>query len=275
VVNQKGETMLLLLLCGLICFYGEIYCRVEQIFQPKVSIITSVFKGDAYIEQFMEEIVKQTIFDQCELIMINANSPGNEESVIASYMESYPNIVYMKLDKDPGLYGVWNIAIKMAHGEYIINANLDDGLAYDALEKFAKTLDEDSNIDLVYSDFYVTKKPHQNFYDLNGKNSVITDTEEFSYYNLRKSFYCMTNNHPMWRKSIHEKYGYFDESYIAAGDCDMCARMALGGSQFKRVPGILGFWYVNPIGLSQKDHMGPREIKRIMELYPESLSDKL
>ena len=36
------------------------------------------------------------------------------------------NIVYEKLDEDPGIYGVWNKAIEMSSGEYITNANLDN-----------------------------------------------------------------------------------------------------------------------------------------------------
>ena len=45
---------------------------------PKISIITSVYDGDDYIESFLEDITRQTIFkDKCELIMVNANSPGN------------------------------------------------------------------------------------------------------------------------------------------------------------------------------------------------------
>src|SRR5690242_11897465 len=92
---------------------------------PRVSIITSLFKGDLFIESFMREIVKQTIFDQCELIIINANSPGNEEPAIFPYVEKHPNIVYLKLKEDPGIYGVWNMAIEMAQSNYIINANVD------------------------------------------------------------------------------------------------------------------------------------------------------
>src|SRR3990167_11330890 len=93
---------------------------------PPISIITSVYNGGQFINGFMEDITQQTIFDQCELIMINANSPGNEEAVIKKYMQKYPNIIYKKLDKDPGLYAVWTLAIQMAQGEYITNANLDD-----------------------------------------------------------------------------------------------------------------------------------------------------
>src|ERR1700728_4223701 len=94
--------------------------------KPRVSIITSVWNGDEYIESFLADITQQTIFPACELIMINANSPGNEAPVIKKYMEKYPNIVYTRLEKDPGLYGVWNLAIKMASADLLTNANLDD-----------------------------------------------------------------------------------------------------------------------------------------------------
>ena len=58
---------------------------------PKISIITSVYNGDEFIESFLEDITEQTIFkDKCELIMVNANSPGNEGEIINKYIEKYP-----------------------------------------------------------------------------------------------------------------------------------------------------------------------------------------
>ena len=57
---------------------------------PKISLITSVFDGDEFIQGFLEDITRQTIFkDKCELVLVNANSPGNEEEVIKKYMEKY------------------------------------------------------------------------------------------------------------------------------------------------------------------------------------------
>ena len=50
---------------------------------PKISIITSLYKGGEYIKGFLEDIVNQTIFkDKCELIIIDANSPDNEKDII-------------------------------------------------------------------------------------------------------------------------------------------------------------------------------------------------
>ncbi|MDD4157765.1 MAG: glycosyltransferase family A protein, partial [Candidatus Cloacimonetes bacterium] len=146
--------------------------------EPKVSIITSIYDGDEFIESFLQDIVQQTIFNQCELILINANSPGNEEVVIKPYLERYPNIVYKRLEQDPGLYGVWNLGIKMSHGKYLTNANLDDHLRRDTYEVFSNYLDHKQDITLVYGSYYVTNRPNESF----EKNSaeIYIDIPEFS-----------------------------------------------------------------------------------------------
>ena len=94
--------------------------------KPRVSIITSIWKGDDFIEGFLADITDQTVFPQSELILINPSSPGNEEPIIKKYMEKYPNIVYLKLPQDPGLYACWNMGIKAARADFVTNANLDD-----------------------------------------------------------------------------------------------------------------------------------------------------
>ena len=147
---------------------------------PKISFITSVYKGEEFIEGFMEDIKRQTIFkEKCELVLVNANSPGNEEPVIKKYMEKYPNIVYKKLDKDPGIYGAWNVALELASGEYITNANMDDRKAVNSLERHAKELFLSPDIDLVYCDSFITNNPNETF-DNNSSQNRRYNFEEFS-----------------------------------------------------------------------------------------------
>ena len=58
---------------------------------PKVSIITSLYKGGDFIKGFLDDIVSQTIFDEkCELIIIDANSPDNEKDIILEYQKKQP-----------------------------------------------------------------------------------------------------------------------------------------------------------------------------------------
>jgi len=218
---------------------------------PVISIITSVYNGNEFIEDFMQDITQQTIFNQCELIMINANSPGNEEAVIRHYMTIYPNIIYRKLDVDPGLYGVWNLAIGMAQGEFLANANIDDYLKSDCYEQFLKTLLQNPSVDLVYADFYITNNAHETFEQCSEKKNPptrIIHRPEFSEQNMVE---CLPGNHPMWRKSLHDKYGLFDAQYKSAGDWEMWLRAIASGSVFKKVSGVYGVFYENTNGLSR------------------------
>lgn len=216
---------------------------------PKISVITSVYKGDEYIRPFLEDITRQTIFQQkCELILINAASPGNEEEVILEYKEKYPdNIVYHKLDEDPGIYAVWNIGVDMATGEYLTNANLDDRKSPDSLEVHAKTLYSNKDIDLVYADMLITDKANE-VWEQNSSNGRKYNFPEFSFDNLK--MVNMPHASPLWRASIHEKYGKFDEKYRSAGDWELWLRAASQGSKFKKIQSILGLYYFNPTGIS-------------------------
>ena len=226
---------------------------------PRLSIITSVFKGDAFIEGFLEDIVQQTIFSECELIVVNANSPGNEEPVILKYAERYPNIVYKRLDKDPGIYGVWNRAIRMARSDYIVNANLDDRSRHDSFEIHLKAIEADPSVDLVYAGYHLTQQPNQTFAGC--ESFCIVDPPEFS---LKNMYLCLPGPRPVWRKSMHDKYGFFDEIFVSGGDLAMWLRAVDLGSKFKKIPGFLTLFYENPKGLST-DKETAREHQRQVE----------
>ena len=175
---------------------------------PKISIITSVYNGDDFIRPFLEDITSQSIFkDKCELVLVNANSPGNEEPIIQEYLEKYPNnIVYKKLKEDPGIYGTWNIALEMASGEYITNANLDDRKAENSLEKHAKTLYSNPDVGLVYADSYITDSPNETF-ENNSSGGKSYNFEQFSKEAMLRG--NQPHNNPMWRKELHQKHGFF------------------------------------------------------------------
>ena len=58
--------------------YLNIFPQIKSLrFYPKISIITSIYKGEKFIKHFFEDIAKQTIFKECELILINALNISN------------------------------------------------------------------------------------------------------------------------------------------------------------------------------------------------------
>lgn len=227
------------------------FASYDGVNNPKVTIITSLYNSDIFIADFLADIVQQTIFDQCELLVINANSPGNEDPIIYSYCDRYPNIKYVKLNYDPGLYGVWNMGIKMARAEYITNANVDDRLAYECYQTYVIELDNNQDIDLVYSDHYNTYEPNVSFIEAEQRKMSFWRYPKFKPEEIQ--YYCLPNCHPMWRKSIHQKIGFFEEKYKSAGDWDMWIKAVKGGFKFKRIEQLLGTFYLNQDGLSHSE----------------------
>ena len=93
---------------------------------PKVTIFCPIYNAEKYIENFLLDMKKQTFFDSCELIIINANSPQNEEKHILSFMEENKNVIYKKLDYRATVMETENMAIQMATGEFFAQACVDD-----------------------------------------------------------------------------------------------------------------------------------------------------
>jgi hypothetical protein len=55
---------------------------------------------------------------------------------------------------------------------------------------------------------------------------------------------------PLWKKSLHDRFGYFDENYKTAADGDFWLRCAVGGATIKMVNHPVGLYYENPTGRS-------------------------
>ena len=237
-------------------------------FCPKISIITCVYNDDAYIAHFLENITKQTVFDQCEWIIIDANSPGKEKIAIRRYAKKYKNIIYKILKKDPGLYAVWNIAIKLAKGKYITNANPDDRLAYNCYEIHSDVLDKNKKVSLVFSDCYITRLPNESMD--NFSYMFRTKKREFVPRDISRG--CVPSFNPMWRRSVHDVVGYFDENMKIAADYEMWVKLIAHKFNFKKAPGINGLYYWNDNGVSLSKGNFPlleEERKTIKRRYPE------
>ncbi len=240
---------------------------------PKVSIITSLYKGQANISEFLKNITSQTCFKECELIIINANSPENEEKILFPYLKKFNNIKYEKLDEDPGIYATWNIAIKKSTGKYITNANLDDRRVDTNIHLFVDFLEKNPDIDLVYGQCYVTEAPNET-YEINSSGKKKYPTYEFSRENMIK---CLPGCMPVWRRKMHNKSGLFNENYKYAGDWEMWLRAIRFGSVFKKISGTYGLYHFNPDGLStSKENEKTKflEEKNIFNEYKDVIGEK-
>lgn len=224
----------------------------------KVSSFCSFVNGEKFIKGYIENILEQSFFDNIEFIFLNCNSKEKEEDYILPAANKYKNIKYFKLEKDPGLYASWNICIKKyCSAEMITNWNIDDRKNNQSIEILYKALEIDNELDLAYGYTYISNKANEKYTD--NSFSQIYPCSNHSIKNLiqNNSPHCM----PMWRKRIHERYGYFDETYKVASDSDMWIRCAINGGKIKMVNHPVGLYYHNPEGASTN----PNKLKESIE----------
>jgi len=248
--------------------YGKKVEKIDISKLPRISLITSVYNADEYIEQLMEDVTRQTIFnDKCEWIILNANPQGKdfEEKVILEYIKKYSNIIYKRLENDPGIYAVWNQAIKMATGKYITNVNCDDRRSPNSIEEQASTLFVNEDIDLVYNDSYIVQEQNIIWENINPSITQRYNFEQFSKEAMLRG--NLPHNNPMWKKSLHDKYGYFNEHYKSVSDWEFWLRCSFGGSKFIKADEILGIYYFNPTGMSTNPEHNEWKRKEEKEVF--------
>ena len=202
-----------------------------------VSAIVSTYNSEKFIEGCLDDLLKQTIADKLEIIVVNSGSEQNEEAVIKKYQEKHASIKYIRTEQRETLYESWNRGIKIASGKYITNANTDDRHRKDALEILAKTLDNHPSAGLAYGDVLITENENETFGQNTAHRCYIFP--EFSRRQmLARQFF---GPQPMWRKSVHDKIGYFHPRYVVCGDWEFFIRL---GTEFDavHVPEFLGLY---------------------------------
>ena len=248
----------------------EILSKAEL---PLVSIITSLYKGGEYIENFLSNITSGTIFEKyCELIIIDANSPEQEDEVIKQYMNRFNNIKYQRTETVITVYEAWNLAIKNSQGKFLTNANLDDLRSSDCLEKQAIALLQE-DCDVVYQNFYHSFTPNLPFHIV-AKCNFPSNLPVVSKTNMLEL--NSPHNAPMWKKSLHTKVGFFDTRYKSAADYEFWLRCLLNDAKFWKIDEPLVVYYNNPTGISTRvDTDAASEVINIQRIYSRLFSSNL
>ncbi len=209
----------------------------------KVSAIVSVYAAETFIQGCLEDLTAQSLYKKgaLEIVVIDSCSPQNEEKIVRAFQENYPHIKYLRTDTRETIYQAWNRGIKIASGKYITNANADDRHRQDALELLANHLDENPNVALVYGNQIITETENETFSHYSPVG--VFQWPEFDRDYLLKV--CCIGPQPMWRKSVHSEYGFFDETLQIAGDYEFWLRISQK-YRFKHIPEYLGLYLRSP-----------------------------
>ena len=226
------------------------------------SLFCSYYKGSKFIEGYIENILEQPLFKNIQFIFLDCASPEDEKKHILPLLSRYSNIEYHALETDPGLYAAWNIAIGLCSADIIGNWNIDDRKNQDGLQVLLQKLAQDPNRDLVYGLTYVSKIANERYVD--NPMTSISPWSPHSVENLinNNSPHCM----PLWKKSLHDRYGYFDEKYLTAADGDLWLRCAIAGGILHAVFHPVGLYYENPTGRSTNPATMKTMLKEVYDM---------
>lgn len=233
--------------------------------QLKVSAIVSTYKSEKNIRDCLEDLISQSLYKkgQVEIIVIDSCSPENEKTVVEEFQKYYPRIKYLRTFERETIYCAWNRGISMACGIYITNHNTDDRLKFDTLERFSDYLDNNPNTVLVHGD---QKRVSDS--EIVHRNNITGDGhwKWFPFSRLGLLVCTQVGSQPMWRRSLHEKYGYFDPLLTILGDRDFFIRISQEGD-FHFIPEVLGTLHMSEISLSHNLNISNLEHNNIFSKY--------
>jgi len=211
----------------------------------KVSAIVSTYNSQKYIAGCLEDLLSQSIAGEIEIIVVNSGSKQNESEIVRGYQRRFSNILLIETKRET-IYSSWNRGIKVASGEYVSNANTDDRHDSKFFELLTQELDKDRTKILCYADF-------ETLIEQEGKRAVKEagrSRGEYSRSRLLKT--CFIGPQPVWRKAVHDEFGYFNEKFVVAGDYEFWLRISQK-YDFCYLKEVLGQYLFRKDSLERKD----------------------
>lgn len=214
---------------------------------PKVSVIVSLYKAASKLNFFLTALSQQTLLKQghVEIILVDSGSPTNEREVVAAYLaHTSLNAVYARSSERETIQSAWNRGIGLARGPYLVFLGVDETLYPEALETLASQLDENPNIDWVMANSLVTSVEENGVF-ASDIMSYTRDGGSKDHTYLETCYLSWVGG--MYRSSLHTRFGYYDETFAAAGDTEIKNRI-LPHINVKFIPQVLGLFLNYPDG---------------------------
>lgn len=208
-------------------------------FNPLVSIIIPTYNRAFCLERAISSVIEQT-FTNWELIVVDNNSADNTDNVINNFLDDRISIV--KVFNNGIVAKSRNLGFKLAIGTFVAFLDSDDWWVPKKLEIAVQQLNLGN--DLVYHDLYKVSKLH-----ILAKKHVRIPSKALTHPVFVD---LLTNGNTIWnssvvvRRSLIAEIGGFSEEkdLVGSEDFDGWLRIAKLTEKFKRLEGVLGYyWY--------------------------------
>lgn len=211
--------------------------------QPLVSTITPCFRMKRYLKKFLEWLPEQDVFEKLEIVL-DHNEPDEEEiKWVQDFQEKYPNrIKHIIVEKVDPIGVSMNRCIKEASGEFVTIWNVDDLRTSDSISQQVEALQKTPGAEIAFGDYKIVTS-------FGLTEGEIVEHDQFPETEFTRGM--IFGPFIMFRKSLCEKSGYFDEALKSGADFDLSVRLALHGKAVK-TKGLLGYYLNEGLGASTR-----------------------
>jgi GT2 family glycosyltransferase len=201
--------------------------------RPRVSIVTPVYDPDEIWLRRAIESVQRQVYPEWELCLVDdASTRPHVRKVLEEYAEADPRIRVRTLSANLGIAGASNEGLGMASGDFVGFLDHDDELAPDALFEVVKRLNEQPDLDLVYTD--------EDKLGLDGRRLEPTFKPDWSPDLLLSTNYLC--HLVVARRRLLEEAGGFRPGFDGSQDHDLLLRVTERTDRVAHIPKVLYHW---------------------------------
>lgn len=175
----------------------------------------------------MQSVISQS-FTEWEVIVIDDGSTDNTHQVTSQFED--PRIRYI-FQENKGLSAARNTGIRAANSQVIALLDADDMWKEDYLEKMVATLCNHSDVVAAYSGYQYINQDGE---EVGIPNITVVPPENFREKFINSGNWLVPSG-VIFRKSVAEKEGYFDETLQALEDSYLWSKLSRQG-KFVGVP---------------------------------------
>lgn len=229
----------------------------------RLSIVTINRNNALGLEKTLQSVASQT-YKKFEYIIIDGASTDGSAEVIKKYEAKFAHLKWVS-EPDAGIYNAMNKGICTASGDYIQILNSGDCLASDDVtERMLSALERTGHPSILYGNMVKCFSDGRKLKDKGFAGQEIT----------LLGMYTGTLNHdPTYiRRTLFEKYGYYDESLKIVSDWKWYLQVVvLNGEKPQYVDIDVTLFDMSGISETNKD-LDRAERKKVLErLFPKAV----
>lgn len=182
------------------------------------TVVIPNYNGIDYIAACMDSLLSGSIVPEI-IVVDNASSDGSRELLVREYGE-LPNVKLIFLEKNTGFCHAVNRGIEETETEFVFLLNNDTVIAKECIAELERQMDLSVDIFSVASKMINMKFPEKiddagDFYSALGWAFARGKDKNSSSYNREGRIFASCGGAALYRKSVFEQIGMFDEAHFA------------------------------------------------------------